>query len=247
MGATSGLGLSLAKKFMDAGWLVGAAGRKVTALEELRKYSSKCVAVKVIDITKKDSEKKLLELFSEMGGIDLYLHCSGVLPDESTLNLDNELLIVDTNVGGFTRMIATAYNYFKSEHEKNPGKKFKIAAITSIAGFRGIGELPGYTASKAFDSTYLEALRQRADKEKLPLKVIDIRPGWTRTPLLSSKRKYLFETDAEPVVKRSFRAILKSKRGETILARWKFFTFLEQLVPPAIWTKLHLPLWEDEK
>lgn len=253
MGATSGLGLALARKFLDADWQVGAAGRNINALENLKTYSPNCKAFRAIDINREGSERELLDLFDEMNGVDIYLHCSGVLPDESDLDIDKEMLTVNTNAAGFTRMIATAYRYFKScsnksGHNNNNGKgagPFRIAAISSIAGYRGLEALPAYSASKAYDSIYLEALRQRADGENLPLRIIDIRPGWTRTPLLASGRKYLFETDTEKVADRIFHTILHSKRGATILPRWKFITLAERLVPQTLWTKIHIPLWKD--
>jgi len=44
--------------------------------------------------------------------------------------------------------------------------------------------LPSYSATKAFQNTYIEALAQQAAIRRLPITFTDIRPGFVNTPLL---------------------------------------------------------------
>ena len=136
-------------------------------------------------------------------------------------------------------MCETAYHYFETSRE--PGR---LVAISSIAGFRGLEMLPAYSASKAYDSVLLEALRQRSDGRNLPLRVVDIKPGWTRTPLLADDKHYMLEMDTETVADLIFKASLKAKRSVVIGLRWKLITSLERLVPSCIWQKIHIPIWK---
>ena len=239
MGATSGLGRALAERYIKAGWKVGAAGRNEKALAELTALAPDQVVTAKIDILSDDAPAELRQLISLCGGMDTYLHCSGVAMLNEELSLDTELKICETNAVGFTRMCETAYHYFETSRE--PGR---LVAISSIAGFRGLEMLPAYSASKAYDSVLLEALRQRADGRNLPLRVVDIKPGWTRTPLLADDKHYMLEMDAETVADLIFKASLKAKRSVVIGLRWKIITSLERLVPSCIWQKIHIPIWK---
>ena len=238
VGASSGLGRDLAIQFINLGWKVGVAARRTSALDSLREINPHNIYTAKIDVTDDNSVDALNNLIEEMGGIDVYLHCAGILADETALTPDIASRVAETNSVGFARLIAAAFDYFR--RAAKPGQ---IAAISSIAGIRGLGDLPTYSASKSFDSTYLEALRQKAHGMKLPLAITDIKPGWTRTPLLNSNRKYLFETDSDKVTEKIFRAILRKKKTAVIGLRWKILTTLERLVPTPLWMRIHLPRW----
>lgn len=238
MGATSGLGRALAERYIKAGWTVGVAGRNETALRELVDSAPDSVFASQIDILSEDASDKLKNLIDRCGGMDIYLHCSGIALLDKDYTVENEVRICETNAVGLTRMCVSAYNYFESA--KRPGR---LVAITSIAGVRGIEALPAYSASKAYDSTLLEALRQKANSQNLPLRIVDIKPGWTRTPLLDTDKHYMFEMDADNVSDMIFEASQKAKRSSVIGLRWKVISALERLVPPYIWEKMHIPLW----
>lgn len=240
VGASSGIGKELAIRFIRLGWKVGVAARRISALDSLREISPENVYVTKIDVTEDNSADNLHELIERMGGMDVYLHCAGILADETEVSPHITCQVAETNAVGFARLVSTAFEYFRKS-----GRSGQIAAISSIAGVRGLGDLPAYSASKAFDSAYLEALRQKAHGLKLPLAITDIKPGWTRTPLLNLNRKYLLEMNSDKVTDKIFRAILKQKKTAVIGLRWKVLTTLERLVPTPLWMRLHLPLWKD--
>lgn len=241
-GATSGLGRALAERFVRAGWRVGAAGRDASALDSLRLAAPSDMATMQIDVCDPDAPVLLRQLADAIGGMDIYLHCPGILVDNDDLNPDIETRMAMTNSVGFARMISAAFRYFRDS-----GRSGRIVAITSVAGCRGLGALPAYSASKAFGQAYLEALRQRADHMRLPLKIIDIRPGWTRTPLLNQGRSYMLEMDPGYVADRIFHAALHARRSATVDWRWKILTILERLIPSPLWQRLHIPFWRDRR
>ncbi|MBD5339091.1 MAG: SDR family NAD(P)-dependent oxidoreductase [Bacteroides sp.] len=241
-GATSGLGRSLAERFVAEGWRVGAAGRNARALAELSRLAPGRVITSEIDVCREDAPERLRKLAEALGGMDIYLHCPGILLENPKLEVTPEVRIAETNAIGMARMTAEAFRWF--EETGQPGR---LVAISSVAGCRGLGAMPAYSASKAFCQTYLEGLRQRADELKLPLRVVDIRPGWTRTPLLDPSRSYMLEMDSGRVTPMIFKAVLRAKRVATIGLRWRVLTFFERLVPGAVWQRLHLPLWKDSE
>ena len=160
MGATSGIGMEVAKLLAAKGWQVGIAGRRIERLQALISQGG-ITCYQQIDVTSPDAPAQLLELIDKLGGMDLYFHSSGIGWQNNTLDIEKELKTVETNGLGFTRMVDTAFNWFaaqsstptnKSELSVSESKKkanhayqnFRIACITSIAGTKGLGAAPAY-------------------------------------------------------------------------------------------------------
>ena len=161
MGATSGIGMEIAKLCIAAGWRVGIAGRRAEPLEKLRMSAPSQVVAGCIDITRESSATELIRLVEKLGGMDIYCHVSGIGAQNPTLDPAVELRTMETNVMGFTRMITAAYNYFARQGSGH------IAVITSIAGTKGLGTATAYSASKRMQNTYLDALSQLSHMRKL--------------------------------------------------------------------------------
>ena len=160
VGASSGIGLEVAKLLLADGWRLGVAARREEPLLELKALAPDCVEVKTIDVTSPDAGERLQSLIEQLGGMDLYFHASGIGKQNRTLDEDIELRTMETNAVGFTRMIGVAYRYFA---ERGTGH---IAAITSIAGTKGLGPAPAYSATKALQATYLQSLEQQAHQRR---------------------------------------------------------------------------------
>ena len=60
-----------------------------------------------------------------------------------------------------------------------------IAVISSIAGVKGLAPAPSYSATKAFQNAYIQALEQLAYSQRLPIRFTDIRPGFVDTALIA--------------------------------------------------------------
>ena len=234
MGATSGIGLRVAEMYATAGWRVGVAGRKDDVMKTLENRFPKQIEWAHIDITRREAPRQLKDLIEKLGGMDIYLHVSGIFAENLSLNTERETAIAKTNVVGFTQMIATAFKYFR---DNNDGKG-QIAAITSIAGTKGIGELASYSASKKYQQTYLQALEQICSIQGLKIRFTDIRPGWIRTPLLDDEREYPFCMDLDRVAPIIVRAIRKRIRVAVVDWRWAVGYFFWRLIPGFLWIKL---------
>ena len=141
-GATSGIGCEIAKLYIANGWKVGVMGRRVELLDDLKRMNPENVYVHQLDINAADATDNLQQLIAAMGGMDIYFHVSGIGYQNTVLDYDKELNTVETNCKGFTRMVTFAFNYFADRG------KGHIAAITSIAGTKGLGVSPAYSATK---------------------------------------------------------------------------------------------------
>ena len=130
---------------------------------------------------------------------------------------------------GFTRMIGVAYRYFA---EREYGH---IAAITSIAGTKGLGPAPSYSATKAMQNVYLQALEQQANARGLNIRFTDIRPGFVDTDLLKGDFRYPMMLKPDKVARKIMRAI--DRHRHIVVIDWKY------AILTAIWRRLPRKLW----
>lgn len=229
IGASSGIGKEVARLLVKEGWTVGVAARRVELLQNIG-----AVETEEIDVTQKEATVKLRNLIERLGGMDLFFYASGIGKQNRELQEKIELATMETNAVGFTRMIGEAYRYFA---ERGKGH---IAAITSIAGTKGLGPAPAYSATKAMQNTYLEALEQLANAKGLKICFTDIRPGFVDTALLNDDFHYPMMLKPEAVAKDIVKAIHAKKHVRVIDWRYRILTALWQMIPRWIWRRIKL-------
>lgn len=233
VGASSGIGLELALIYIAKGWTVGVVARRQNELNALKHISPDRVFTKKIDITQDESVTLLEELVCDMGGMDIYIHCSGVMYLNSELNKDLEESTVKVNCKGFTIMIDWVMSYFESISSGH------IVAISSIAGTRGLAPAPAYSASKSYQQVYLQALAQKVNIENKNIVITDIRPGFVETPLLKNQ-KYPMMMNVSEVAFEILKSIEKKRRICTIDYRYKLLVLLWRALPSFIYEKIPL-------
>ncbi|MBD5207177.1 MAG: SDR family NAD(P)-dependent oxidoreductase [Bacteroidales bacterium] len=241
MGASSGIGLALAEALAKGGLRLGLAARRTEPLHELARRYPDQIEYSSIDVSDSDAPVKLRELITRLGGMDLYFHAAGIGFMNPELNPEVERKMVMTNAVGFSVCLSEAYNYFRSK-----GGKGQIAALTSVAGTKGIGDMAAYSSSKAFDQTYMTALRQLAHAEGLDLTLTDIRPGWIRTPLLESDKTYPMEMTIEEVLPQILQAVVEKKSVAVIGWKWNLTVGAWRMLPNALWTRMHIKMQKDK-
>ena len=234
VGASSGIGMEVAKVLLSDGWHLGIAARREDKLLELKAMAPERIKVMAIDVTQPDAGERLLSLVDELGGMDLYFHASGIGRQNRKLEADIELRTMETNAVGFTRMIGTAYRYFAQRGEGH------IAAITSIAGTKGLGPAPAYSATKALQATYLQALEQQARQSGLHIRFTDIRPGFVDTALLNGDFKYPMLLQPAAVARDIVGSIYKRRHVRIIDLRYRILTFFWRLIPNWLWRRFRL-------
>lgn len=234
VGASSGIGFEVARQLQAEGWQLGVAARREEQLLELKAEAPEQVEVMKIDVTQPDADQRLMALVERLGGMDLYFHVSGIGKQNRTLEPEIELRTVETNAVGFTRMVGAAYRYFAEKKEGH------IAAISSIAGTKGLGPAPSYSATKALQATYLEALEQQARQRGLPIYITDIRPGFVDTALLNDNFPYPMLMKPEAVARDIVSSIKKRRHVRVIDGRYRILTFFWGLIPRWLWRRLKL-------
>ncbi|EGJ71075.1 short-chain dehydrogenase/reductase SDR [Bacteroides coprosuis DSM 18011] len=232
VGATSGIGLELTKIYIDKGWKVGVAGRREHLLSSIKKKYPQQVEYEVIDIIDSEAPTHLQSLIQKLGGMDLYFHSSGIGFQNPKLKSDIELNTIQTNVYGFTQMVNTAYHFFKEQG------KGHIAIISSIAGTKGLGVAPAYSATKRFQNTYIDALEQLNFLSKGNIIFTDIRPGFVQTDLLKGSGSYPLLMHPQKVAQIIDKALVTHTRRIVIDWRYKILVFFWKLIPACLWKRL---------
>lgn len=235
VGATSGIGLEVTRVLAARGWQIGIAGRRADRLRQLQDELQQVVAVKVIDVTDDGASVRLSELIEETGGMDLYFHSSGVGWQNLTLDVKKELVTVETNVIGFTRMVTAAFHYFETRR----AGRGHIAVISSIAGTKGLGAAAAYSSTKRYQNHYMECLSQLAHIRGLAIDFTDIRPGFVATEMTDGG-SYPMKMQADYVARKIVGAIEKRQTVFTVDWRYRILVFLWRLVPRWLWTRLKI-------
>ena len=230
IGASSGIGFEVAQLLLSEGWKVGVASRR---MELLQKVGNVEVAEQ-IDVNDPDAGKRLREMIAQMGGMDLFFYAAGVGKQNRDLKEDIELMTTTTNGLGFVRMIGEAFRYFAERGEGH------IAAITSIAGTKGLGPAPSYSATKAMQNVYLQALEQQANARGLNIYFTDIRPGFVDTALLNGDFHYPMMMKPDVVAQQIVRAINHKKHICVIDWKYRVLTMAWRRIPRFIWRRLKL-------
>ena len=232
IGATSGIGKALFEKYARGDNRIGIVGRRANLLDELcRKYPFKTITAKA-DITNlEEIEQAINALHKELEYIDLAIVCSGTGDINATLEYNVERLTIDTNITGWTFVIDRLYNIFVQQGHGH------LVAITSAGGLRGEPIAPAYSASKAYQINYMEALRKRAYKSGSQIYVTDIRPGLVNTAMAKGEGLFWVMT-VEKVANQIITAIHKNKYKAYVTKRWHILAIINKNLPFALYKRM---------
>ena len=237
MGASSGIGYAFAEALASRGIKIGVAARHTESLVALKEKYPGNVEYMSIDITDPDAKGRLETLIGMLGGMDIYFHVAGIGYENLYLDPEREVDMINTNAAGFARMICTAYRYFRDNNRQG-----QIAAVTSVAGTKGIGRMAAYSSTKKFGQWYLDALEQLSHAEGADISFTDIRPGWVRTPLIPDDRKFPMEMTVEQILPGIIKARVRQERVAVLDWRWNLLVGAWRTIPNAVWTKMKVNL-----
>ena len=232
IGATSGIGKTLFEKYAADCNRIGIVGRRTHLLDELRQEHPDMTVTATADITKQDEIARAIEsLRAELKDIDLAIVCSGTGDINASLDYDVERPTIDTNVTGWTFVIDTLYHIFEQQGHGH------LVAITSAGGLRGEPMAPAYSASKAYQINYMEALRKKAFKSRAHIIVTDIRPGLVDTAMAKGEGLF-WVMPVEKVAYQIIAAIRKEKSKAYITKRWHVLAIVNKSLPFMLYKRM---------
>ena len=232
IGATSGIGKVLFLKYANADNRIGIVGRRANLLDELsRKYPSKTITAKA-DITNlEEIEQAINALHKVLEHIDLVIVSSGTGDINAELDYNVERPTIDTNVTGWTFVIDTFYHIFEQQGHGH------LVAITSAGGLRGEPMAPAYSASKAYQINYIEALRKKAFKSGSRIHVTDIRPGLVNTAMAKGDGLF-WVMPVEKVASQIISAIRRQKSKTYVTKRWHVLAIINKNLPFDLYKRI---------
>lgn len=236
IGATSGIGASLARQAVERGYTVGGTGRRVDRLQLLKSELGENFHFTMMDVVKRDdAAKKLHLLIDEMGGMDIIVLNSGIsnYPSSSIISMEQE--VVDVNVSGFIRLFGEAFKYFRTQGYG------QIVGVSSIASLFGASRAAPYSASKAFISNYMQAYRQRCNaSENHDITITDVKPGFVVSEMTENVPGMFWVADTDKAVKQMLRDIEKKKSYSYVTRRWRLVAWLIKMTPNWVIDRLNI-------
>ncbi|GIK53887.1 MAG: short-chain dehydrogenase/reductase [Planctomycetota bacterium] len=207
-GASSGIGRALALELSRRGCMVGLVARREAPLRALAAECGTRTCVATCDVTDPAAVRAAHDrVVSELGPLDLCVANAGVSyevrPDR--FEFAEVQHVVGVNVLG---AMATIYAALPPMLARGRGQ---IAGISSLAGYLGLPGNGAYSASKAYLSNHLEALR--AELRPRGVHVTTVCPGFIETPLVSKNRfRMPFLMSAEKAARKILGALERRRR-----------------------------------
>lgn len=225
IGATTGIGRSLAELYTSLGHEMVITGRRTALLQEIKdKFPSSKIHVLEMDVAQADDARtKMNEAEQFLDGIDLVIINAGVGFQKATY--EQEMNTIDINVRGFTALAQWSYKYFA---QKGGGH---LVGVSSLASQTGSAYSPEYHASKAFMANYMSGLRMRSAKFYPNVFVTDIRPGYVDTPMTKQNKGMFWVATSDKAAQQIVAAIAARKKVAYITKRYQIIAILLKTLP----------------
>jgi short-subunit dehydrogenase len=232
VGASSGIGLELARQLSAGGYGVGLVARRGELLEKLAGELSPPVWAKTLDLAETaEAMTRLRELIAEMKDVELFIICAGTGFLNHELEWEKERTTIAVNVAGF----AAAANVVV-EHLKQRGRG-QLVGISSLAALRGSSAAPAYNASKAFVSNYLEGVRLMLRRKNLPIVVTDVQPGLVDTRMAQGDKLFWVAAPAE-AARQILAAVRRRKQRVIVTRRWRLVAWFFKHAPDWLYRRI---------
>ncbi len=208
LGATKGMGRSLARLMAERGDELLLLGRNAQDLErsardlEVRAGGDATVGTAGCDLADPSSFAPALDAAREvLGGLDTVVVTAGVFKTQEELESDTAAALELVTVN-FANTMAFCEEARKRLLKSGGGT---LCVFSSVAGERGRKPMAIYGASKAGLSRYLEALDHKYRSEGL--KTVCVKPGFVKTGMTAGLKPPPFAGEADEVARDVLRAI----------------------------------------
>ena len=230
IGATSDIGKELLSQYVKQEHKVIACGRRENILNEFQKLNAAVKGVR-LDICDIDSTSQTISGLFAQTRIDIAIVTAGIGDLNPTLDNTIELNTLQTNVAAWTNCVDLLYKSFEKQGFGH------LVLITSVGGLRGEPAAPAYSASKAYQMNYAEALKKKAFKNLPSLRITEVRPGLVDTAMAKGDGLF-WVMPTNVVVKQILRAINKKQATCIVTKRWRIVHFIMRFLPWGLYKRI---------
>ncbi|MEE9579716.1 MAG: SDR family oxidoreductase [Nitrosomonadaceae bacterium] len=233
-GASSGLGMALAKHYATLGATLGLIARNKESLEALAKELPSTFFYDVDVRNAQSMQSAARDFIQRYGCPDIVIANAGISRGTLTEYAeDGEVFesVLATNVTG---MVNTFQPFIVAMRASGQGS---LVGISSVAGYRGLPGVGAYSASKAAVILYLESLR--VEMFGSGVSVITVCPGYIVTPMTADNPFHMpFILTAEAVAKKIVHIIKHKKLYAVIPWQMAIVARVLKLLPNFIYDRL---------
>lgn len=230
-GASSGLGRGMALHYATVGATIGLCARRGELLAalgaEIESRGARPIVYPVDVVDTAAMAKSATDFIDRASGVDLVIAGAGIgIPNGIRAGQSEPIAhLMRINVIGVTN---TLVPFVPAMIAQRSGV---LAAISSVAGHRGMPGRAAYGASKAAVISFMDALRM--DLHGTGVHAMAICPGFVHTPMTASLGKMPFVIDTDEAVTLMARAIVR--HDGTFTFPWQM-----RLLRPVL---RHAPEW----
>lgn len=234
IGASTGIGAALARKFVKEGYKVALIARRMDLLDALvKELGADKARAYAHDVTHYAEVPALFQtILRDLGRLDVVIYNAGVMPRVllEEFNFEKDQAMVEVNVTGAIAWLNQAAAAFQQLGEGH------IVGISSIAGERGRVLSPVYNTTKAALTTYLEALRNRLTRKGVH--VLTVKPGMVETDMLKGTPRKMWPISADQAAADIFNAVRTRQQTIFTPARWWLVALVLRHIPSIIFRRL---------
>lgn len=232
-GASSGIGLDMARELDKRGYDLVLVSRDKEKLEKAReKLEGKNIEIIPMDLENPENCKRLYKMVQD---IDILINNAGfgTFGNFIETDLDKEISLINTNI---TAVHILTKLYLKDMVKKNRGH---IVNVASIAGFMPGPLMESYYASKAYVVRLTEGIRAELKKAKSNVKLSLLCPGPVDTNFnkVAGVKFNLYSLSSEKVAKYAIKKMLKGKFMIVPGIHIKILRILSKISPNNITSK----------
>lgn len=234
-GASSGIGLALARHYGTRGAILGLIARRKDKLQRLAQTFACPCEIYGADVRDTPAMQEAAAHFmARHGAPDIIIANAGIsrgnLTDQPE-DLQVFQTILDTNVMG---MAKTFHPYLAAMRQARRGT---LAGIASVAGYRGLPGASAYSASKAAAISYLESLR--VELRGSGINVVTICPGYIDTPMTEQNPYPMpFIMSAETAARKIARIIERNRMFTVIPWQMAVVARILKILPNIVYDRL---------
>jgi decaprenylphospho-beta-D-erythro-pentofuranosid-2-ulose 2-reductase len=237
LGANSAIAEQVSRLLASEGVSLYLIGRDTIRLEviadDLRVRGASQVTIEALDVTDAAAIATVVgRAVQSLGTLDVVLFAAGLLPDQTQVNSDPNLLRQTLEVNALSAMIVLneAAAFFEQQGHG------QIVAIGSVAGDRGRATNYAYGAAKGALEIFMSGLRQRLHPSGV--QVLLVKPGFVDTPMTADFPKGPLWASPERVAQDIVRAMAKGRSVIYTPWFWRWIMLIVRHLPERLFVRL---------